>query len=148
MLTFADTHPIEHFVIDLRHNPGGNTEVIKPLIDGIIDRPAINQQDTLFVITGRHTFSSGMRNALYFRTLTDALLIGEPTGGKPNAYGKVGSFYLPSIANLNISYSTKYFEVVDDDPPSVMPDITVEISSEDYFAHRDPVMETILAYEE
>lgn len=148
VLTFVDTHPIEHFVIDLRHNLGGDSEVIKPLIDGIIDRPTINQQNTLFVITGRHTFSSGMRNALYFKTLTDALLIGEPTGGKPNAYGEVGSFYLPSIANLNISYSTKYFEVMDNDPPSVMPDIITEMSSEDYFAHRDPVMEAITAYEE
>ncbi|MEM8534917.1 MAG: S41 family peptidase [Chloroflexota bacterium] len=148
VLAFVDTHPIEHFVIDLRHNTGGNSYIIDPLIEGITERPAINQKDTLFVIIGRQTFSSGMLNALDFKTQTNALLIGEPTGGKPNAYGEVRHFSLLSQDNLHVNYSTKYFEMMDDDPPSVIPDITVEISSEDYFADRDPVMEAILACEE
>ena len=37
------------------------------------------------------TYSSGMMYALQLRTMGGALLVGEPTGGKPNSYGEVRS---------------------------------------------------------
>jgi hypothetical protein len=47
-------------------------------------------------------------------------------------------------SGITISYSTKYFKEMEKDEPSFYPDIEVELSSDDFFAGRDPVMEEIL----
>jgi len=85
-------------------------------------------------------------NALDFRNKTKALLVGEPTGGRPNHFGEVKTFTLP-YSGLTISYSTNYFRFAKDDTPSLLPDIPAEPSSADYFAGRDPALEAILNYQ-
>lgn len=73
---------------------------------------------------------------------TNAILYGEPTGGKPNGYGEVRRFTLPN-SKLIINYSTKYFESkIEND--SLMPDHVIEPSISDYINGIDPVMEEIL----
>ena len=69
-----------------------------------------------------------------------------PTGGMPNSYGEVRTFRLPN-AGLSISYSTKYFRMLEEDPPSVEPDVLVELGSEDHFRGQDPVLERALSIE-
>ncbi len=58
-------------------------------------RGGIDQRGKIFVVIGRRTFSSGLLNAHDLAARTRAILIGEPTGGKPNSYGEVESFTLP-----------------------------------------------------
>jgi len=55
-----------------------------------------------------------------------------------------GSFRLPNF-QLLIQYSKRFFNTVSEDPSSLFPDVTVVVSSADYLAGRDPVLETILA---
>jgi hypothetical protein len=87
-----------------------------------------------------------MLNAINFRQLgTNPILMGEPTGGKPNSYGEIKSFPLPN-SGLNVWYSTKFFQMAPGDPPSLSPDILIELTGMDYFAGRDPVLEAVLAY--
>lgn len=147
VLAFADTHPVKRFVVDLRRNDGGDSSLAQPLITGIKQRAALNQRGRLFVIVGRGTFSSAVLNALDFKNKTQAIFVGEPTGGKPNHYGEFEEFTLPH-SRLRVGYSTKYFSYSQDDTPSFVPDVLVELSSADYFAGRDPVLEAILAYQE
>lgn len=136
--------PVERLVIDLRDNPGGDSNVLQPLISGIQSMPSLNRADRLFVLINRGTFSSAMLNALDLDTRTNATLAGEPTGGKPNAYGEVTSFGLPS-SRLTIFYSTKFFELLPgDDPPSVAPNVTVPVVAGAYFAGVDPVVDLVL----
>lgn len=144
MQDFSLTHPVDRFVIDLRNNTGGDSSILQPLINALASNPNINRKDRLFVIIGRLTFSSGLFNAIDLKQRTNATLIGEATGGKPNEYGEVRSFQLPN-SHLNIFYSTKFFTTVAGDPPSLFPDTVVELSSADFFSGRDPVMESILA---
>lgn len=145
LLNFTDTHAVERFVIDLRHNIGGNSEILKPLIAEIQKRPSFNRPGHLFVIIGLMTFSSAVLNAVSLRQTTRAILVGEPTGGKPNGYGDIRTLTLPN-SGLEITYSTKYFHVVEGDPPSLMPDIHAESTVKDYFSGRDPKLEAVLAY--
>ena len=145
VLNRLDTSPIRKLVIDLRFNGGGNSRIIKPLLTGIKRRPAINQRGHLFVIIGRRTFSSAILNAVELQNETKALLVGEPTGGKPNHYGEVRNFTLP-YSGVRVYYSTKYFHNSPQETPSLIPDIQVEMSFKDYLNHRDPVLERILAY--
>lgn len=97
------------------------------------------------MLIGRNTFSSAELNAEELKTKNGAILIGSPTGQKPNAYGEVQAFELPH-SKIKIGYSTKYFYRSDEDPESLMPDVLVEQSSEDLFSGRDVVLEAALDY--
>lgn len=146
MLTFADENQVDKFIVDLRWNGGGNSMILEPLIQGLRRHPSLNRPGHLFVIIGRKTFSSAILNALDFRNKTKAVLVGEPTGGRPNHYGEVKTFTLP-CSGLVVSYSTKYFRYAKDDTPSLMPDVTIELSAADFFDGQDPVLDAILAYQ-
>jgi hypothetical protein len=143
MFAFCATHQCGRGVIDVRNNPGGSSALLQPAIDGLKNSPDINQRGHLFVVIGRGTFSSALINAVTLRQQTNAILIGEPTGGKPNAFGEVKSFTLPN-SGLSVSYSTKFFTLVSGDPASLDPDVLIGPNSADYFAGRDPVMNAIL----
>jgi len=136
-----DAQPVERLVIDLRHNSGGNSEVINPLVDELKARPSL--EGRIYCIIGRQTFSSGVLNAIELKRDLGAILVGEPTGGKPNCYGEVRNLRLPH-SGLRVSYSVKYFSPWPEDTPSLMPDIPVEVTAADYFSGRDPVLEAIL----
>ena len=136
--------PVERLVVDLRDNGGGDSSVLQPLITAIQATPSINRADALFVLIGRKTFSSAMLNAIQLDQQTNATLVGEPTGGKPNAYGEVQTLQLPYFG-IVVQYSTTYFTVLPgQDLPSVEPEIAVRTTPEAYFEGRDPVAEAVL----
>jgi hypothetical protein len=140
-----DRRPPRAFVVDLRANGGGNSAVIDPLLQGLRSRRYLADSGRLFALIGNNTFSSAMMNALTLRQENGAILVGEPTGGKPNGYGEVRTFTLPNTA-LTVSYSTRFFRLLtDSDPDSVFPQVEAGVSSADYRAGRDPALEAIAA---
>ncbi len=143
MLGFADQHPVDRFVIDLRFNGGGDSRVIAPLIDGLAARPALAGK--VYVVISRRTFSSAVLNAIELKRRLGAILVGEPTGGKPSHHGEVKTFRLPR-SGITVQYSTKYFENPDHPGDAVMPDLPVAIRHADWVALRDPVLEAIGAH--
>jgi hypothetical protein len=145
--SFAGTHPVDRFVIDMRDNGGGDSSILFRLLSGLQGRADLNQRGHLFVIIGRKTFSSAVINAVDLKKQTPAIFVGEPSGGKPNSYGEVGTLFLPK-SGLGLKYSTKFFKLLEDDPPSFTPDITAQISSTDYSAGQDPILAAILMYKE
>ncbi|KPK87280.1 MAG: hypothetical protein AMS27_02990 [Bacteroides sp. SM23_62_1] len=143
MLEFIEDHEPDKFIFDMRLNGGGNSSIAEPLIHALKNNEEINREGKLFVCIGRLTFSSAILNAITLREETNAIFIGEPTGGKPNHYGEVRNMILPN-SGITISYSTKYFKETEEDEPSFYPDIEIDLSSADFFAGRDPVLEEIL----
>lgn len=144
IVQLLDTEPVRALVIDLRHNSGGNSSLLEPLLGALERRPQWSSGEGLYTIIGRATFSSAIINAVDLKRRARAILVGEPTGGKPNHYGQVASFTLPN-SGIRISYSTRFFRLLSDsDPASLEPDVRVELSSRDYLEGRDPVLETIL----
>jgi len=144
LLDAIQNNPVDKFVIDLRNNGGGNSGILDPFIETLAKNDKMKQKGHLFVIIGRQTFSSAILNAVDLKQKTEAILIGEPTGGKPNHFGEIRFLTLPNT-KLVITYSTKYFQHADDDTPSLMPDIPIEISIKDYKDRRDSVLNAILA---
>ncbi len=140
----ADQHEVRRFVIDLRHNGGGNSTVIVPLYRGLANRRDLRSKGHLFVAIGPETFSSAMLNAVELKQGWGAQLVGEPTGGKPRSYGEILTFELP-WSRLRVSYSTKLFELLKDDLPSVLPDLPAPLCWEHWTSGRDPVLEAIAA---
>lgn len=81
-----------------------------------------------------------------FKDELHAILVGEPTGGKPNGFGEVKQATLPN-SNLAIYYPVKSFHPISDaDPESIMPDIPVRLTLEDFLAGHDPVLEAALSH--
>lgn len=135
----------EKFVLDLRFNPGGSSPQGTEFAKEVGKIANINKKGRLFVIIGKRTYSSAVINAIAFRKHTEAILIGEPTSGRPNHFGEVKKFKLPN-SGLSVSYSTKYFKYIDDDPNSLIPDITVETSFKDFASGKDQVLDAIRQY--
>jgi hypothetical protein len=103
---FIARNPVQRLVIDMRWNGGGNyTKGREYLIYKLAFMPTINRNGHLFVITGRKTFSAGMTNVTDFRRETEAILVGEPTGARPNGYQENHWFTLP-FSKLRASCAT------------------------------------------
>jgi hypothetical protein len=145
LFAFIDSHPTTRLIIDMRQNGGGDFfEGRKHLIEPLKRRPALNQKGRLFVIIGRQTFSAAMANAIDFRKETNAILVGEPIGERPNSYSENDEMTLPN-SRLVVSYSTKYYKFLDEDAPAVLPDQRIDPNWPDWQAGRDPVMDWILS---
>jgi hypothetical protein len=145
LFALVDSHPAARLVIDMRQNGGGDFFVgRKHLIAPIRQRPALNQKGRVFVIIGRQTFSAALANAVDFRNDTNAILVGEPIGERPNSYSENDEMTLPH-SHLVVSYSTKYYAFVKDDVPAVLPDQRIDPSWPEWRAGRDPVMDWILS---
>lgn len=147
LFDFIDSHDISKLVVDLRNNGGGKSPILDPFFVELKKRGNLDQSNKLFVIVGRETFSSAVINALTFKNKTNATILGEPTGGKPNHFGDI-LFLNLSNSNIMISYSTKYITTSKEDIDSFIPDIIVQPSADDYFNGIDSVMERILEINE
>jgi hypothetical protein len=143
VLATADAQPIDRLVVDLRRNGGGSEAVLRPLIKQIARRPALNRKGVLFVIVGKGTYSSAAFNALSFKEWTEATLVGEATGQKPNSYGEQRTLSLPN-SGLRVNYSTRFWRRAKGDPESVMPDLPVEQTFTQFVAGIDAAMTKIL----
>jgi hypothetical protein len=132
-------------VFDLRFNLGGSSLQGTQMIKKVTKYKNINQKETLYVVTGIETFSSGIINVMDFKENTNATFIGSLTSGRPNHYGEVKYITLPG-SGLKVSYSTKYFNKYKPDTDSFYPDVTIETSFQDYKNGIDPVYEYIRSH--
>jgi C-terminal processing protease CtpA/Prc len=129
-------------IIDLRSNGGGDFEEGRFFIREIVERPWLNQKGRLFVLIGRNTFSAAMTNAVDFKRMTQATLVGEPAGAAPNNWQEVRSFNLPH-SGLAVTVSTKYYSFLPG-ADAVRPDITVPPAIADWSKGYDAAVRHIL----
>ena len=84
-----------------------------------------------------------MANAVDFRRELDAILVGQPTGARPNGYQENDEMRLPR-SGLVVSYSTRYYKFQDEDTPGVMPDQVITPTWAAFRAGRDLALEWVL----
>jgi hypothetical protein len=133
---------VDRLIIDLRLNGGGDSRVIQPLLDAIAARPRLKGR--VFVLISRHTFSSGLTNALQLDYL-GAVLVGEPAGSPASHFGEVKLLPLPHHG-FTLQHSTKRFDHPNTDPIAVAPEVLVELASADWLGGKDPVLTAALAH--
>ncbi len=143
----AQGKPIEKFVIDVRFNGGGNSFLNAGIQDPVMRNPLINKRGTLFIITGRNTFSAAQNFTTDFNRSSEAIFVGEPTGSRPNFVGETIPVILP-YTKMRMTVSDLYWQRSwpMDHRQWIPPDIPTEMSSAHFFAGRDPAMEAIRKY--
>ncbi|MBI5540227.1 MAG: hypothetical protein HY951_09235 [Bacteroidia bacterium] len=135
--------PINKLIFDMRFNGGGSSRQGTEFINKLSVNKILNENIKIYVVIGRQTFSSAIINTMDFKEKTNAIFVGEETGGKPNHYGEVRTLVLPS-SELKVNYSTKYFTRIKDDLKTITPDKKVEFTFLDFSKGIDPVYEWII----
>ena len=141
-----DAHPEWRLIVDVRYNSGGDGSKVPAFIKQIIKRDRFDAPGSLFVITGRKTFSAAVDFVGEAHDWTSAIFVGEPTGAGPNAYGDPQESITPGL-KIPHQVSTNYHQHADwnDHRDAYAPDIPAIMTAADYFAGRDPPLETILS---
>jgi hypothetical protein len=145
MFALVDRTKSQKLIIDMRDNGGGDNtvgyaEIVKPLKA----RSDLNRKGHLFVLIGPETFSAAMNNAAQFQDETNAILVGETIGEKPNSYQEPRQFRLPN-SHLVVRASTLYYEFRKHGENAVRPNKEIIPSWNDVKSGRDPVLEWALA---
>lgn len=112
--------------LDMRDNGGGDFTVFREsVLPAIRERAWLNRPDRLYVIIGREMFSAAMSNAADLRLQTNATLVGEPIGERPNSYQEVRFFALPN-SGLRVGVSVEYYEALPGagNPDAIEPDVS------------------------
>ncbi|HMH35092.1 MAG TPA: hypothetical protein VK543_18780, partial [Puia sp.] len=131
-------------IIDVRHNNGGNLDLLAPLINALKHFEHENPASKMVIITGRNTFSAAQVFISLMNRDTHALFAGEPSSSSPNFVGEGNYILLPWSGAMG-SISNKYHESIPGDNRKwIAPDFPVLLSSQAYFKNQDPVMEFIL----
>jgi C-terminal processing protease CtpA/Prc len=144
IINIVKNNKLDKFIFDVRFNTGGNSSTGTELIKKIS-----KYKDNIgksFVIIGRNTFSSAILNAYDALEYLDAVSVGEATWGQPNSYGEIKYLTLPN-SGISVSYSTKFFKETNQKVNSLIPEIPVKLSFDDYIEGKDPSLEAIKDYE-
>ncbi|MBS7700427.1 MULTISPECIES: hypothetical protein [unclassified Chelatococcus] len=142
LLHDMNTKRPNRLIVDLRDNDGGDYNAGRKLIDEIRHRPWLNKRGVLYVLIGRKTFSAAMTNAIDFKTLTEATLIGEPAGAAPNNWQEVRRFNLPN-SGLRVGVSTRYYAFLPG-APELRPDHLVPPVLSDWGADVDSAVRFVV----
>jgi C-terminal processing protease CtpA/Prc len=137
-------HP-DKLVIDMRDNGGGdNTVGDAVLVKPLAKRADVNRRGKFYVLVGPLTFSAAMNNAAQFDDETQAILVGETIGEKPNSYQEPRQFLLPQ-SNLVVRASTLYYAFRKNGKNEVRPEKEIVPTWADVKAGRDPVLDWVMA---
>ena len=139
-----DKQTVERVVIDLRNNPGGDHYEM-PLLKGLIARARLDRPDRLFLVINGGVGSAAQHFANVFAQYTNATLVGEPTGTRPNFYGAMRTFALPHHPGVTVSCSVKAFQEWDysNFELQLVPRFEAPLSAADMQANRDPALELV-----
>jgi hypothetical protein len=143
ILARAKEDDVSRVVVDLRHNGGGDNTTMGHFEDVLRD-PAINRPGRLDVLIGRITFSAAANFATDLEQSSAATFAGEAMGGSPNLYGDAREIDLP-YGGQSVYVATRYWQRsrADDQRITIEPEIHAALSSDDYFAGRDLVLQAV-----
>ena len=128
---------VRRVVVDIRHNYGGETRAIRPVLDGLEGAPP----HPLVLVTGRNTFSAAVLFAAELERILDPAFVGEPMSGSPNFFANSRDITL-AHAGITVSVATEWYvgSTVDDPRLEIEPSVMVAMSSADYFGDADPAL--------
>jgi hypothetical protein len=141
MKAALDAHEADRVVFDMRYLPGGNGDIA--ILDTLNEDPRVNRPGGLVVLIGRENVSAATSVVEFLDTKTKAVLVGEPTPARADNFRcDCHDIHLRN-SGFTISVPTSW-DRLGDDRPEIAPDVPMALSSSDFFAGRDPVLEAAL----
>jgi hypothetical protein len=135
---------VESIILDMRHNNGGNTFLYPELVRTLVafsTRPGAR----LYVLIGRNVYSAAGNFATDLERFANPVFVGEPTGNMGNQEGDEAEVVLPYSHLMALVAGVKWqLSHPWDERRSIVPHVPVALSAADYFAGRDPVLDTTL----
>ena len=134
-----------NLIVDVRHNNGGNNQLLAPLLETIREFAASSPARRVYVLTSRTTFSAAQNfiNRLE-RQVPGVVFAGEASMSSPNFTGEDNPVTL-AFSGLTVSVSNRYWQ--DSDPgdrrPWIEPQIKVALTSRDWLRNEDPVLAAV-----
>ncbi|NRB51244.1 MAG: hypothetical protein HRU41_26465 [Saprospiraceae bacterium] len=146
MLAEIDRIRPDKLIIDMRNNRGGNYNLSKPLIRGILKRPWLNQNGKIFIFTNRTTFSAASATTLFLKRDAKVTIVGEHSRSKPNGSQNSEVMQL-SHSKLRISYTNRLIVHWPEKGKAKLPplDVPIPLRFEDYAQAKDPLLDWVLA---
>lgn len=143
--TQTSKNNIQYLILDLRHNHGGNGSILPPMLKTIINFEIMNPDGKVFVLMGRETYSAAQNLLTDITKYTNAILVGEPSGSKPNHIGEAGWFKLPYSGLMGL-ISTQFHQTskAEDNRNWITPHIPISTLSTDYFNGNDKALNVII----
>ena len=136
-----------NLVFDLRLNNGGNNGLVGPLVRLAVWHEMADDDNRVYVMTGRNTFSACQNLVNRLEAMTHAVFVGEPAGSKPNVAGESNGIQLP-WSGVHVNVSSRWWQ--DSEPtdrrPYVPVSMPVAYTARDWWEGRDPVREALGAY--
>ncbi len=132
---------ITQYILDLRGNFGGKSDIIHPLTQTIKD---LGLNGALLIDNG--VFSAGRWAVADFKREFNTPLIGEPTGGAAASYGNNKNLI---VDGKMFSVSQRYFDLSEPfggEKGSIQPDILVPKTIEDLKNNKDTQLLTAIDY--
>ena len=138
-----DDGSADRVVLDMRYLRGGNGSVADPLIEALTTDPRTNGEGGLVVLTGRENVSAGTVVAAALDRGTKATFVGEMTPARAdNFLCECHDIVLPN-SGFVVTVPTFTFHT-GDERDSIAPDVPMSLSSADFFAGKDPVLDAVL----
>ena len=135
----------KNLILDMRHNGGGSTHLYAEFLRTMIGHSLLPGR-RLYVLISRNTYSAAGNLLTELEQLAGAVILGEPSSECCTFYGSPSTFTLP-FSKLAGRLSTRRWSLSrkpDDFRREMIPHVPVQLTAKDYFAGRDPVMETLL----
>ena len=147
MFESADSANAERLIVDMRWNYGGNTQLLTPLLRGIMARERFVKRGGLFVIIGRITNSAAQNATTLFERYLNPITVGEVSGSAPNFVGEDNFITLP-YSKIGVSLSDLYWQASwpQDERIWTAPQLLALPTWAAYRSGRDPAMEAIRSW--
>lgn len=130
-----DEKNITKYILDLRGNRGGNSEIIKPF-ENLVEEQKLKG----VLLIDNYVFSSGRFAVKDFKKKFNTILIGENTGGSSKSYGWCRRF---KVEDREFSVSTHLwdFSEIFGYAGTIKPDILVKKTLKDIEKNFDPQLD-------
>src|SRR4029078_1324359 len=112
--------------------------------EDVLRDPAITRPGRLVVLIGRITFSAAANFATDLEQSSAATIAGEAARWSAHPYGDARDVALP-YGDQSVFVATRYWQrsTPEDQRITIEPDIAADLSSADYFAGNDPVLQAL-----